>query len=98
MGTEKEHLVLNNNWSDGPRSSAKILHPGKPYSMNLAVKCASEVNAVIDHNGIPLVRKAMIRCGLALNTNGCWEIIQLFLHLQAIMQRHPMEFARIPVQ
>ena len=52
--------------------------------MYLAVKCVRELNAMIDHDGIPLVRKAMIRCGLALNANG-WEITQLFQHLQDII-------------
>ena len=84
---------MSNNWSDGPRSSGKVINPGKPCFMNLAVKCVIEVNAMIDHDGIPLVQKVMIRCGLELNTNGCWEITQLFQHLQNIMQRYPMEFA-----
>ena len=66
--------------------------------MNLAVKCVSEVDGMIDRDGIPLLRKAMIRCGLALNTNGCWEITRLFQHIQDIIQRHPMEFAESPVQ
>ena len=40
--------------------------------MNLAVTCIREVNAVIDLDGIPLVRIAVIWCGLALNTfAGC---------------------------
>ena len=66
--------------------------------MNLAVECINEVNAMIDHDGIPSVRKAMVRCGLALNTNGCGEIAQLFQHLQDIIQRYPMEFAGSEVQ
>ena len=49
--------------------------------MNLEAKCVSEVNAMVDHDGIQLFRKAMIRCGLALSTNGFWEIKQLFQHL-----------------
>ena len=89
---------MNNNWSDGPRLSGKTLNPGKPYFMNLAVKCVREVNAIIDHNGISLVRKAMIRCGLALNTNGCWEITQMFQHLKDIMQRLSMKFAGSAVE
>ena len=39
------------------------------------------VNFMIDHNGITIVREAMIRSGLALNTNGCGDIVQLFQHL-----------------
>ena len=89
---------MSNNWSDGLLSSGKILNPGNPYFMNLAVECVSEVNASIDHDGIPSVRKAMITCGLALNTNGCWEIAQLFQHPQDIIQSYPMEFAGSEVQ
>ena len=55
-------------------------------------------NAMIEHDGILLVRKAMIRCGLALNTNGCEEITQLLEHLQDIIQRYPMEFAGSAVE
>ena len=98
MGTEKKDLILSNNWSDGPRSSGKILIPGKSYFMNLAVDFVSEVNDMIDHDEIPFVRKAMIRCGLALNKNCCWEIAQLFQHLQDVIQRYPMEFAGSEVQ
>ena len=58
--------------------------------MNLAIKCVSEVNAMVDYHGIPLVGKAMIRRGLGLNTNGCWEITQLFQYLRGIVQRYPM--------
>ena len=34
--------------------------------MNLAVKCVTEVNGMVDHDGIPLVRKSMIRSSLTL--------------------------------
>ena len=92
MGEGKHQLNFRNNWSRGPRSSGKVLNPGKPDFMNLVVICVSEVNAMNDHDGIPLVRKAMIRRGLSLNSNGCWQIAQLFQHLQDITQCDPMEF------
>ena len=66
--------------------------------MNLAVKCVREVNDMTDHDEIPLVRKAMICCGLALNTNGCCEITQLFHYLQDLIQRYPIEFAGSAVE
>lgn len=44
--------------------------------------------AVIDHDGISLVRKAIIRCDLAQITNDCWEIKQMLQHLQDIVQRY----------
>ena len=92
MGTEKNSLILNNNWSDGLRSSGKSLNPGKPYFLDLSVKCVSEVNAMSDDGGIPLVQNAMIRCSLALNTNGRWEITQLFQDLQDISRLYPSIF------
>ena len=45
----------------------KILNPGKSCFMNFAVQFVSEVNAIIDFDGISLFRKAMTRCSLALN-------------------------------
>ena len=39
----------------------------------------------------------MIRCDLALDTNGCWKVTELFQHLQDIIQRYPTEFAGNPV-
>ena len=43
------------------------MNPGKPYFMNLVVECTKDVKAMVDIDGILLVRKAMIRCGLAVN-------------------------------
>ena len=48
---------------------------------------------MIDHNGITLVRKAILGSSLALNPNVCRKIAQLFQHLKGIMHRHPMEFS-----
>ena len=60
--------------------------------MNLVVTCVTEANAVIDHDRIQLVRKAITQCVLASNTNGSWEITQLFHHLHDIIQRYPRKF------
>ena len=65
--------------------------------MNLAVRCVEAVNAMQDENGIPLVWKAMIRCGLSSNTNGQWETTQLSQNLQDIIGRRPMEFTGMDV-
>ena len=59
-GNRSSLIILSNNSSDCPRSSGIILNFGRPYFTNLADKCVSEVNAMIDHYVIPLVRKAMI--------------------------------------
>ena len=89
---KKNSLILTNKWSDIPLSLGKILNLGKPYSMGLALKCVSEVNAMIRDGGILFVRKAMIRCGRALNANNCWDITQLLQGLEHIIQRYAMEF------
>ena len=64
----------------------KILNPGKLYITNLHVNCVNEVNAIVDHDGIPLFREAMILGDIALYTNGYWEITQLFQHLRNMIQ------------
>ena len=53
---------------------------------------------MIDHDRITLFRKDMIRCGLALSTNGCWKITQLFQHLQNVIEGNHMRFSGIAVQ
>ena len=66
--------------------------------MSFKAKRVSEVNTMVDHDGIHLVREVMIRCGLLLNANGYWEIAQLLQHLQDTIQHRPMEFAGSSVQ
>ena len=66
--------------------------------MNLEIKCVSQVNAIVYHDGIPLVRKAIMRHGLPLNANGFWEIKKLFKHLRDMMQLCQMEFPGNSVQ
>ena len=61
--------------------------------MNLAVTFVSEPNAMVDHHGIPLVRKDIMWYGLAVYTNVFSEITQLFQHLQDIIQHFSMELA-----
>ena len=58
----------------------------------------AQTHAMVDHDGISLVRKAVVRFDLALNTNVCREITQLFQHLQDSIQRYPVEFAECSVE
>jgi hypothetical protein len=37
-------------------------------------------------------KKAMIRCGMALDVDGSWSVNQLFLHLQDIVAKHVQYF------
>lgn len=89
---EKMERLKNGDWADGIRKSGKLQHPGRGYYLKLAARCVSEVNAMKDKDGLPLVRKAMIRCGLSLNTTGKWEKSQLFDFLQDIIRKYPSEF------
>lgn len=73
-------------------ASGKLPQPGKEFFLRLAVKCCRRVNDMKDEDGVSLVRKGMIRCGLGQNLNGVWEQEQLFPHLQAIIKRFPDEF------
>ena len=84
-------LILSKYFGDSLSSSAKIVNPWRSYFMSLAFKHVSEVNPFFDHdNRIELFRNAIVRSGLALNENCCWEIIQNFQLLRDIMQRFQM--------
>ncbi len=49
----------------GSGASGKLNNPGKRYYLKLSVKCADRAIAIVDSNGVSLVRKAMIKCVLA---------------------------------
>ena len=40
----------------------------------------------------PMLRKAMLRCHLALGLDGSWSVGQLFPHLQEIITKHLQYF------
>jgi hypothetical protein len=46
-----------------------------------------------DENGLSWSRKAMIRCGLALDLNGIWDADQLSPDFRTILQKYPDELA-----
>jgi hypothetical protein len=37
-------------------------------------------------------RKAMIRCGMSLDSDGTWKVGQLFPHLREIIEEFPKHF------
>ena len=45
-----------------------------------------------DKDGMTYARKAMIMCGMSLNTNGVWEEKQLKPELQEIIKKHRAYF------
>lgn len=68
--------------------SGTIPNPGKVFFLKIAAQAIRDVNLQRDENGLTYARKAMIRCGLAKQPNGLWEISQLFPHLQNIIAKH----------
>ena len=85
----KMECIKKNKWKD---SSGKLRNPGKTFFLQLAAKCVREVNLQRDENGLSFARKAMIITGLALNTNGSWEVGQLTPDLQNIISSHKSVF------
>ena len=76
---------MKNQCSD---SSGRILNPGKQYFQSLAKKATNRFDRQRDDNEIPYAGKAIIMCGLALNTNGLWEEQQPTPKLHSIIRLH----------
>ncbi|KAL3691779.1 hypothetical protein R1sor_005430 [Riccia sorocarpa] len=94
----KVNLILHNEWQgDGdPGTSGLLKNPGKTFFLNLVAKAVAEVNQQKTKAiGLPgeegyvppmtFARKAMIMCGLSLNTDGRWTESQLCVGLQNII-------------
>ena len=81
-------LIEQNKWTEGGR----LPNPGKSFFLRLAADAINDVNAQRDENGLTYARKAMILCGLSLNTTGKWEISQLKPELQEIIKAQKMYF------
>lgn len=81
----KLEMIQQGKWKD---SSGRLINPGKSFFLKLAAKAVREVNRQRDENGLSYARKAMIMTGMALNTNGQWEIGQLTPDLQRIVRKH----------
>ncbi|KAL0217568.1 hypothetical protein RCL1_008149 [Eukaryota sp. TZLM3-RCL] len=86
---QKMRMIQNNEWS---ASSGKLPNPGKTFFLQLAADTIQEVNAVKDLQGIGFGRKAMIRCGLSLNTDGVWSKNQLSAELQEVIKKYWVNF------
>ena len=80
----KPSLLRNNSWTKGGRLS----NPGKAFFLRIAAEAVAVINSQRDENGLTYARKAMIMCGMALNTNGKWEETQLKPELQHIINKH----------
>ncbi|CAM6117144.1 unnamed protein product [Calypogeia fissa] len=69
----------------------------KHFFLKIAEDSVRTVNSFRDKNGISYAKKAMIRCGLALNLNGRWEIDQLSPELQNVIRKYPEHFRGEPI-
>ena len=72
--------------------SGRMQNPGKGFFLRLAADSVREVNNMREKHGISHARKAMIRTGLALDTNGQWREEQLSDALQVIIAKHRRHF------
>ena len=87
-------MIMEENWSEG---SGKVINAGKHFFLRLAVASVRDVASQRDSDGFTFSRKAMIRTGMALNTNGRWEESQLFPKPQSIVRKHRNHFNGEPV-
>ena len=90
----KIELIRDNQWSVRPRASRKLLNPSERFFMLPDIESVAHINSLVDNDEMPLVCKAMARCGLSLNSTGKWEKTQLFQHLQDTIDKHRLEFER----
>ena len=93
---KKMEMICENQWSNGVCRdgawSGKLQNPGKRFFLQLPADAVRDVNVQRDSNGLTYARKAMIRCGLALDVTGEWRIQQLTPQLQTIIATHRNHF------
>ena len=98
---EKMRLIQEGQWSNTVRSdgawSGKLKNPGNTFFLRLAAKAVRNVNGMRDYNVITYARKAMIRCGMALDITGHWHETQLTPELQAIIAKYHEHYNGEPV-
>lgn len=94
---EVMHRIEMKMWADAREGSGRLVNPGKAFFLRLAAAVVRDVSERRDKDGVLLVRKAMIRCGMALNLNGLWEEQQLSPELQEIIAKYRDNFNGAPV-
>lgn len=72
---------------DGAGQAGTIPNPQKPFFLKLAADSVAEARNRVDKNGLNFSRKAMIRCGLSLDTDGIWREEQLKPELQSLLKK-----------
>ena len=98
--SKKREMILTKKYANTPNAaeewSGKLENPQKHYFLELAAHCVRHVNNSTGKDGMSYVRKAMIRCGLALDTDGRWNESQLKPELQQIINKHRKHFNGVP--
>ena len=93
---KKWDLITTNSFSDDVSSrngwSGKLTNPGKRFFLELAAEVTREINTRRDDSGMSLAQKAMVRCGLGVDSSGQWTKSMLFPHLSAIIDAYPAQF------
>lgn len=92
-----EYKMSQISTGEGMSTSGALRNPGKHFFLKLAASSVRKVNAMRDKKGMTYARKAMIRCGLSLDTNGLWHEGQLSPELQTIVRRHRLHFGGLTV-
>ena len=92
---KKMEMIANDEWQGdgGEGTSGALRNPGKNFFLQLAADSVRSVNAQRTTEGLTYARLAMIRCGLALDVTGQWNVGQLSRELHGIIQEYPDEFA-----
>ena len=94
---KRMNMVTQDEWKSWKEGSGKLENPGKRFFLQLAADSVRDVSKQRDSVGVFYTRKAMIRCGMALNLNGQWEVKQIFPHLQEIFKKYEENFKGLPV-
>lgn len=85
---KKARDVMDGEFRDGAGGSGKLLNPGKHYFLKLGAEAVHTARLRTDDNGLNYARKAMILCGLSLDTDGIWRVKQLKKELRDLVQGH----------
>lgn len=64
--------------------TGSVPSPGKNLFLQLSAKAVRGVNREHDGAGLAFASKATIERGMAKQSNGIWEIQQLFPHIKSI--------------
>lgn len=79
------------------QAKGRLSSPKKKWYLDICARVVREFNELKDKDGINYARRAMIRTGMALDTDGVWRESQLRGDLQDIISKHRDHFNGTPV-